>query len=750
MRHKPKRERKNFFRTGKQTESVKHSLPATTSEVPLWLRLSPLYLVVAIAALYFKVVSFDLIHFDDTELLRNRYFIIGDISNIKLAFTTDAFLGTSGSFYRPLQTISIMLDAFIGGPGPFVFHLTNLILHIIGTLCVYWLLITLQYKRLPVLLISLIYAAHPLFVSTVAWIPTRGDLLLTIFSVLSFILFIRSFKSNSYVLLILHDVAFFLALLSKETAVVVPVLCLIYYYFELRRDFSWRRLYPYLAVWVIGAAAWYYLRSLLPSAELSGAVFGLKPFIQNMQMIPETLGKYFLPIHFSLIPQYNQIDTLLGLAAGIGVGILAARSKNRTNKRILLGALWFLVCTAPVMMFRNSDAQYGFDYLYHRSYITSIGLTIITIELAARMWKQKFIRHIQIGAVVVLVYCAVVAFRELYYYADPEKFYTEAMERSPGSALCYNNRGVYYGFDKKDKEAALKDFTKALQIFPRFALAMCNRGLTYGNLGKYVEAKADYEAAAAVSPNDANVIVRLGDFRYLTNDFAAALQDYSRLLAANKLYPRIFSKKAGAEAMLGQVQQALIDAQEALRLDPKDEEAYNSRGLAKRAKGELGGAIEDFNKAIDIKEDYSRPYNNRGVVYFSQGSLEQALGDFDKAINMDTAYADAYSNRGSVKHRLNRPQEALTDLDVALRINPSFADAYQNRGVVRNVLTMFGDALTDFNEALRIKPTMTEAYFGRGISKFYLQDRPGACKDWKEAKALGSQDAGDLSAQYCR
>src|SRR3954469_18143522 len=109
------------------------SAPAA-APTPLWLRFAPLYIALAVLAVYFTAPGFHFIGFDDMEILKQRYFIIGDLSKIKLAFTTDAFLGTNATFYRPLQTVSFMLDALIGGPKPFIYHLTNLILHIVCSL----------------------------------------------------------------------------------------------------------------------------------------------------------------------------------------------------------------------------------------------------------------------------------------------------------------------------------------------------------------------------------------------------------------------------------------------------------------------------------------------------------------------------------------------------------------------------------------------------------------------------------------
>jgi tetratricopeptide (TPR) repeat protein len=711
-----------------------------------------LYIALAVLVVYSMALSFNFIGFDDMDILKHRYFIIGDLSKIKVAFTTDAFLGTNGSFYRPLQTVSFMLDALIGGPKPFIYHLTNLLLYIMGSLCVFWLLLTLGYQRLSSLLLTLLFALHPLFVPMVAWVPTRGDLLLTIFVIISFVLFIKSFRANRPGLVAWHGITFFLAFLSKETAVAVPVLCLLYYYFELCKTKARKLIYRYFVVWLIAGGAWYYLHSALHA--IKGDEVGFTAFIQNLRIMPELLGKFFVPAHFQLTPLFSLTDTAIGIVVAALFAWLIIWIGGRANRKIQFGLLWALLCILPVMVFRNSDAQYIFDYLYHRAYLPSIGLIIVLAELLRRLElrNERYFQRIAIGAVPVLAYCAIASFDELKFYRDGLTFFTEAIARTPRNALCYNNRAVCYGNELHNHEMALKDFSKAIELHPDYMVAIANRGVTYETLGKQEEAIADLEKAISINPSIPNpdFIFKIANLRYLLNDFTGAVADYNRLLALDKMYPRIYSKRAGSKAMMGQGRDALLDAGLALRVDPKDEEAYNSRGLADRLLGRLDEAVNDFTLAIYTKEDYSRPYNNRGTVYLAQGQPEKALEDFDKAIQLDSHFADAYSNRGSVKHQLGRDEAALTDLDAALRLNPKSADAYQNRGVIKNVLKLFPEALADFNQALKLKPDNGGVYFGRGISKFYLGDKTGACEDWRAASVRGATDAAALITEYCK
>src|SRR5437867_2938801 len=403
-------------------KAARISSPPPAAPVPRWLRFWPLYIALAVLAVYATTLSFNFIGFDDMEILKQRYFIIGDLSKIKLAFTTDAFLGTNGSFYRPLQTVSFMLDALIGGPKPFIYHFTNLVLYIVGSLCVFWLLLTLGYQRLSSLLLALLFALHPMFVPMVAWVPTRGDLLLTIFIIVSFILFIRSFHANRPGLVVWHGISFFLAFLSKETAVAVPALCLLYYYFELRKTKARKLINRYFVAWLIAGGVWYYLHSALH--VLSGDSVGLAAFIQNLRIVPELLGKFFVPARFQLTPLFNLTDTVIGVVAAALFAWLIVGIGGRANRKVQFGLLWALLCILPVIIFRNSDAKYIFNYLYHRAYLPSIGLIIVLAELLRRLnlRNAKYFRGFAIGAALLLLYCGIAAFHELGFYRDGPTF----------------------------------------------------------------------------------------------------------------------------------------------------------------------------------------------------------------------------------------------------------------------------------------------------------------------------------------
>lgn len=725
--------RKSRFAKDRSPAAATNAVPACSRalpapilvRVPAWtsLGLPFLSLGLAVFCVYLPVLWFDFVYFDDVQIIRDHYHQIGNLSNWKLAFTRDAFLG-QGPFYRPLQSLSFMVDALIGGAGARMYHATNLLLHVIGSFCVYYLLRFLRYELLPSLALAHLFALHPLFVPMVAWVPTRGDLFLMIFSVLAFISFAQSCHTGRRLFLCLHGIAYSLALLSKETAVVVPALCLIHYFQELQNKPGRRMIWPCAAIWAVGGGIWYLLRSLVAQGVAASQSLGPSSALENLRMVPELVAKLVLPLRLQLVPLFNPFDTGLGLVLILVIVSLVFLSRYQSNLRLRLGVLWFLLCLAPVMAFRMAEAQYYFDYLYHRAYVPAVGLVVALAEGLKRLpnLRPQYRRVQVLVGLFVWALFGISSGRDMRHYSDAYTFYTEAIRRTPTNALCHNNRGSYRLNELVQRESALEDFSRALALYPEYLRAILNRGTTLQLLGRNREALSDLERALKLNPTVPDVIMKTGNLRYLLGDYQGALTDYDRLLVKDKLYPRIYSKRAGSKAMLGRTEEALHDAERAIETDARDEEAWNARGITYQAMGRLDDAISDFSKALEIKSNYSRAYNNRGAAYLAKQDLTKALQDFVMAVQLDPKFAEALSNRGVALYRLGRHQEALADLDAAVSLNPESAKAYLNRSLAKTALGKFAEARSDYDRAIELQPRWAEAYLNRGI---LLTDRLG-------------------------
>ncbi len=119
---------------------------------------------------------------------------------------------------------------------------------------------------------------------------------------------------------------------------------------------------------------------------------------------------------------------------------------------------------------------------------------------------------------------------------------------------------------------------------------------------------------------------------------------------------------------------AIADYSEAIRLDPKYAIAHNNRGVAYRDKGDFDGAIEDFSDAILLDPKYAFAYGNRGVAYYDKKDLDRAIADYNDVILLDPKSAPAYRNRGLAYLYSGNLAKALADVSQASELDPK--DAY--------------------------------------------------------------------------
>lgn len=134
--------------------------------------------------------------------------------------------------YRPIEVLSHKFDKFAyGSENTFWRHLTNLIIHIFNVIFVYVITFNLSKKRFAGLIAGLIFSIHLIHsysYTAVSWITGRVDPIVTFFYLLSLILF-KIFLESRYKLSYLFSIiTFFLALLTKEMAVTLPIIILIY------------------------------------------------------------------------------------------------------------------------------------------------------------------------------------------------------------------------------------------------------------------------------------------------------------------------------------------------------------------------------------------------------------------------------------------------------------------------------------------------------------------------------------------
>ncbi|BBZ95436.1 hypothetical protein BRDID11004_36580 [Bradyrhizobium diazoefficiens] len=141
--------------------------------------------------------------------------------------------------------------------------------------------------------------------------------------------------------------------------------------------------------------------------------------------------------------------------------------------------------------------------------------------------------------------------------------------------------------------------------------------------------------------------------------------------------------------------------------------AYCNRGHGLTEKRELDAALSDLDEAVRLDPAYACAYNNRGRVYSFKRDYDRAIADYDEAIKLDPSLALAYSNRGESRFNKGDLDGAIADFDAAIKRDPNYATAYANRGFVYARKHDTAHALADHTMRIKLAPDLL-AYIDRG------------------------------------
>jgi tetratricopeptide (TPR) repeat protein len=459
-----------------------------------------LLIVLAILLLYARTLFFGLTYLDDSLFVLERSHFLSRISNLIEAFKTDAFLGGGASslYYRPLLTVSFILDAQVSGTSPFFYHATNLILHMTASCLLFLLLVAMRYKRLAASMMALIFALHPALTQAVAWIPGRNDSLMAVFVFAAWISLLRYDKDGSKRYLACHLLAFAAALFTKETAVVLLALCLYYFFFLSPRANRMAQLKYLAAGWTGIGIAWYWLREAVvahgPKVPLPDLV---QSFLQNLPASLQYVGKIIIPVHLSVQPIMADTPFVYGVLSALLLAGLVLISKNLRVRFVVLGGLWFLGFLLPSFGANPPDVQQVF--YEHRSYLPAAGILIILLETTAirRLGENRRLWLLCGAPVVVLL--GVITFAHSASFKDRNAFQLNSLRTSPNNPEAHNGMGVTY-LHQRQFDQAEAEFKRALALNPKHARVHNNLGLAYLNTGKLPEAEAEFKREMELYP----------------------------------------------------------------------------------------------------------------------------------------------------------------------------------------------------------------------------------------------------------
>lgn len=212
----------------------------------------------------------------------------------------------------------------------------------------------------------------------------------------------------------------------------------------------------------------------------------------------------------------------------------------------------------------------------------------------------------------------------------------------------------------------------------------------------------------AERPNHILVKTREGVSGWVRKTDAVLLDEavaaFSQRLAANPNDMDALSRRASAWRLKGELDAALRDASEAIRLNPHPA-LFNNRALIWSAKKNFDQAIADYSQAISLNPNYALAYANRAFMWFGKKDFDKAIEDASHAIRIDPRQIGAYRTRGVAWHAKKDYDKAIEEFAQVLRLDPRSAQAFTDRGRSWSAKKNYPQALADFNEAVRLEPT---------------------------------------------
>ena len=454
------------------------------------------------SAVYFKALFFGLTYLDDNLWVLDYQPFLKNLSNIFRIFAQPDPLGNF--FYRPLVYLSFALNAQFGGVSPFGYHFLNILIHIVNACLVRRLFRTLEYPSGLALSGALIFTVHPALTQAVVWIPGRTDSLLSLFILLSFGNFPRFLKTKKKIYLFRHILFFVFSLLTKETAVVLPVICFLYAYLMMgRKEELFEQKRPCFFSWLLIIGLWLMIRKIVLShAGALTVITAAQSLFENLPALISYFGKVYFPVNLSVVPFLKDLSLTYGGIVLVGGAILLLLSKHKRMSHIYFGACWFLLFLLPSLVLSFLKHEY-------RLYLPIVGCLILLFEtdILKAIIKQR--RAAVILTLGVISLFSMITFQYSNKFKDGLTFWESAVETSPHLPLAHRNLGAIYHL-QKHRDKAQREYRKALELNSKEPMAHNNLGIIYKEDRQLELAEQFFKKEIAVNPDFAEAYFNLG------------------------------------------------------------------------------------------------------------------------------------------------------------------------------------------------------------------------------------------------
>ncbi len=573
---------------------------------------------------------------DDYSTIKENYIVQKGLSGIGTLLKTSyryGYWASNDELYRPLSLVMFAVEWNFSPDNPAVAHFINILLYALTGFLLFNLLCRLFKNNFLISFIAAtLFMAHPVHTEVVANIKSGDEILSFLLIIASINWLLDYIQTRRVIKIIFSSVAFFLALMAKESAltllVVIPLLLFVFK--DIRFGRSLKTIIPLFVVSLIYIAI---RASVLHGVIHTKAVVALDnvlvsapDFLSRISTAIYVLGRYLLllvfPSHLSMDYSINEITilkftdyrVLISFAIYLAIAIYAVY-KIRKKDVVSFSIFYYLFTIAIVS---NIFIIIGTVMADRLLYLPSLGFCLVVAVLLAGIFKAgegevkilkltDFIKANSKPFIVVFILLALYSFKtidRIPVWKSNYALYLSGVEDSPNSSRCHYLVAIELkNVIAKDEPDSIKriaiynhsieEFKRAVELYPASFDAYRDMGRTYDVMNDTASALKYYDMALSINSHDTK-----------------AMNNKATILFRRKNY-------AGAMDLL----------KEAIRWDPRYADALQNLGSCYGIIGDYESALTYLFQSLEYekdKEKFPGTYNMIGMTYKFMGNKEKA------------------------------------------------------------------------------------------------------------------------------
>lgn len=551
---------------------------------------------------------------DDYFIVKNPY--VRDPLDFKTFFTNPsatAFGELSEDVYRPLTAISYSIDYSLFRLNTFGYHLVNTIFHALNAMLVFLILYRIGRDYFLAVFASLFFAAHPVQTEAVSWISGRSNVLFLFFYLMAFFFYIRFSESGKKRFFIAALAAFGGSLFSKEMALTLPLVLVLYDAHFSKRKRGPGKIFKYIPFFAL-AAVYFAARFMVLNRVSQCSWWGADPYYTFVTMV-KVFGRYL---------------NILVWPAGLCAYYFIPVSQSLLEKDVLIAIVMLSAIFASLPLF------------FKKYRIASFGIMLF------------FITMIPVSNVVPLK--ALMAERFLYL---------------PSIGFC-----IFLAFCVKGLGLAVAGWRRSKPIVVSFAVAsailMAYSARTMARNDEWKDGIAISESILRVNPLNPWALTSLGSAQMESKDYETAIKTLKKAVTLSPDYASAHNTLGFCYLEMGRYEEAGGELEAAVRLDPDNVEMRNSLGVTYANLKRYDDAEREFAAAVEKNPLFISAYINLGSLYETRGETDKAMAEYEKAASRAREKAEvavAYIRMGDLHRKMNNPAEAKASYEKALAIS---------------------------------------------------------------------------------